>query len=113
MTNDRLVYSTDFGSVCLECQKPKTTCACSELAKKKILGNGNVKIKKETKGRGGKTVTIISGLALNQEQLKALLKDLKKLSGSGGTLKAGVIEIQGDQVDKLNNYLKIKGYKVQ
>ncbi len=72
-----------------------------------------VKIGRETKGRGGKGVTIISELPLDEEELKALAAKLKAKCGTGGTVKDGRIEIQGDQRDKLSSELEALGYKVK
>lgn len=111
MTKDVLVYSSDLGRICAECQKPSKSCVCKELAGKVVLGDGNVKLRRETKGRGGKTVVVISGLPLTQSELEALHKELKQLCGCGGTTKDGTIEIQGDHLDKLREALQKKGYK--
>ncbi len=83
--------------------------------KKKLLikGDGIVRISRETKVRGGKGVSLISGLSLDDDAIKQLSGKLKKLCGTGGTVKDGVIEIQGDQRDKLLIYLSEQGYKVK
>ena len=109
--NQRLVYSTESGRICSECQKTSARCECKEVTRQKILGDGNVKLRRETKGRGGKTVTVISGLALNQEQLQSMLTDLKRLCGTGGTSKEGSIEIQGQHLEKIRAALVKKGFK--
>jgi translation initiation factor 1 len=70
-------------------------------------------VSQDRKGRGGKTVTLISGLVLTDEALKTLAKDLKAYCGSGGTRKEGVIEIQGEHRDKVMEFLKSKGYGVK
>jgi translation initiation factor 1 len=70
-------------------------------------------VSQDRKGRGGKTVTLISGLALNDETLKILAKELKAHCGSGGTHKEGVIEIQGEHRDKVMEFLKSRGYGVK
>lgn len=113
MNGNRLVYSTDSGKICAECQKPKNSCACAELARQKVAGNGDVKLRRETKGRGGKSVVVISGLPLNQDQLKSLLGELKRRCGTGGTSKDGTIEIQGEHIDTLREELKKRGYRVK
>ena len=107
-----MVYSTEFGKMCPGCNKPKTTCIC----RKKQLppkNDGIVRLMRETKGRKGKGVTLISGVPLDQEGLKKLAKSLKQKCGSGGTLKDGVIEIQGDHRDVLEKELSQRGYKVK
>jgi translation initiation factor 1 len=70
-------------------------------------------VSQDRKGRGGKTVTLISGLVLNDEALKILAKELKAHCGSGGTYKGGVLEIQGEHRDKVMAFLKSKGYGVK
>lgn len=78
-----------------------------------IRGDGNVKVRRETKGRGGKTVTCISGLALNKEELKALLSDLKRQIGGGGAEKDGVLELQGDHCELVVAQLEKRGIKAK
>lgn len=109
--NDRLVYSTESGNICSKCENPISRCACKENERMRILGDGNVKLRRETKGRNGKAVTIISGLPLHKEGLSQLLTKLKKLCGAGGALKDGNIEIQGEHIDKLREELRKLGYK--
>jgi len=75
--------------------------------------DGIVRLKRETKGRKGQGVTLITGLPLKDEELKKLAKALKQQCGCGGSLKDGVIEIQGDQRDKLETTLVQLGYKVK
>jgi translation initiation factor 1 len=111
MTKERLVYSSDHGRICTECQKPADHCICKESARLQVLGDGNVKLRRETKGRGGKTVVVVSGLALDQKQLQSLVAELKRLCGSGGTVKDGIIEIQGEHLDKIREALFKKGHK--
>lgn len=106
-----LVYSTDTGRLCPDCQKPIAECICSKMAVPE--GDGTVRIRRETKGRGGKTVTVISGVPLALDELKTLAAQLKKRCGTGGTLKDGVIEIQGEHVDLLMAELINQGFKVK
>lgn len=105
----RVVYSTDAGSLCPQCQKPTAKCSCKEEQRKVVLGSGAVRVRRETKGRGGKTVTTISGLAMNTPQLESLLKDLKRTCGAGGALKDGVLEVQGDHCDLILEQLAKRG----
>ncbi len=70
-------------------------------------------VSQDRKGRGGKTVTLISGLVLKDEALKVLAKELKAYCGSGGTHKEGIVEIQGEHRDKVMDFLKSKGYGVK
>lgn len=109
----RLVYSTEGGVHCPRCEKPLSACSCAAAERARVLGDGDVKVRRETKGRGGKTVTTITGLALNREQLKDLLKSLKQLCGSGGAEKDGVLEIQGDHCDVVLTALQKKGIKAK
>ena len=108
-----LVYSTESGAICPNCSKPENSCICSELEKNKVLGDGIVKVLRETKGRKGKAVTLIKGLALNEIELKLLAKKLKQKCGTGGSVKDGVIEIQGENRDKVIAELIKEGYKAK
>ena len=109
----RVVYTTDSGALCPECKKPKAGCVCAERRRTAVVGDGNVKVRRETAGRGGKTVTAVSGLAFNQGQLESILKDFKRLCGAGGTLKDGVLEIQGDHCDLILKDLARRGIKAK
>lgn len=107
-----LVYSTEFGKMCPGCNKPVAKCTCQQ--KQRVpAGDGIVRLIRETKGRKGKGVTLITGLPLAEEGLKKLAKSLKQKCGSGGSLKNGVIEIQGDHRDMLESELGSLGYKVK
>ena len=106
-----LVYSTEHGRMCPGCGQPVDECICGEeLAPQ---GDGIVRVSRETKGRKGKGVTLITGVPLKSNELKALAKQLKQRCGTGGAVKDGVIEIQGDQRDLLVEELKKKGYQVK
>ena len=107
-----LVYSTDGGNHCAECAKPEADCVCSAGVLNSD-GDGIARVRRESKGRGGKVVTTISGLQMTEVELKALTAELKKKCGCGGALKDGVIEIQGDRVEVLVMGLKDKGLKVK
>jgi translation initiation factor 1 len=106
----RLVYSTETGRICPDCGKPLADCICKTAAKAKPAGDGNVKVSRESKGRGGKTVTLVKGLALDAIALALLGKQLRSACGSGGTVKDGVIEIQGDHCDLVMENLKKQGH---
>lgn len=113
---DRLVYSTDTGRIdtCLTCGQPYKRCRCDQpapTAGKK--SDGIVRVMRDRKGRGGKTVTVIDGVMGSASELAALAQDLKKLCGSGGTIKDGKIEIQGDHCDKVMAKLTTLGYRVK
>ena len=103
-----LVYSTDSGRHCPECEKPQTDCVCS--AGPVNSGDGVARVRRENKGRGGKTVTTIQGLCLTLDELKKLTADLKKRCGCGGALKDGVIEIQGEHVELFLEELRKRGF---
>ncbi|UAW99157.1 translation initiation factor Sui1 [Halopseudomonas nanhaiensis] len=106
-----LVFSTDSGRMCPACREPSTACRCAEVALPQ--GDGVARVRRETKGRGGKTVTTISGLILPADELKSLAKQMKARCGCGGSLKDGVIEIQGDQVELLCQWLGERGFKAK
>ncbi len=106
------VYSTEHGRVCPACSKALAACICSKI-KDIAVGDGIARIGRETKGRKGKGVTIISGLSLDLTGLQALGKELKKKCGSGGTVKGGTIEIQGDHRDLLLEELQKRGWRVK
>ena len=99
-----LVYSTDFGRACPGCGQPQAQCSCK--AKARPAGDGIVRVSRETAGRKGKGVTVVRGLPLDDAALEALGKQLKAACGSGGTVKDGVVEIQGDHLDKILAWLK-------
>jgi translation initiation factor 1 len=106
------VYSTDQGKTCPFCGNPVKECSC-KLEKNLPEGDGIVRLSRETKGRKGKGVTVITGLLLPLDQLKTLAKKLKQKCGTGGTLKNGNIEIQGDHRDTLFDELSKQGFKVK
>ena len=112
-TNSRLVYSSQSGRICPKCKKPIAGCACSKSAATLPSGDGVVRVGRETKGRKGKGMTLITGDPLPTEELKKLAKELKQKCGTGGTLKDGVIEIQGDHRDALIEMLKARGWMVK
>jgi translation initiation factor 1 len=106
------VYSTEQGRMCPACGKPITDCICRR--KEAIRrGDGIVRVGQETKGRKGKHVTVIAGIPLDHAGLSKLVKKLKQKCGTGGTIKDGVIEIQGDHRDTLVEELKKQGYTVK
>jgi translation initiation factor 1 len=109
----REVYSTERGAICGGCSRPVTQCSCKEDKRRAVVGDGNVKVRRETKGRGGKTVTTISGLALSREQIKTLVSELKRRIGTGGAEKDGVIEIQGDHCDVIIEELAKRGMRAK
>ena len=107
-----LVYSTELGRTCPDCRYPLNDCRCAanQPAPK---GDGVVRVGRETAGRKGAGVTVITGLPLNGADLAALASELKKRCGSGGTARDGRIEIQGDHRDLLVTELGQRGYRVK
>ena len=117
MDNSRLVYSTESGRVCPSCGNPTAKCTCK---KKKAVkkqssypNDGIVRIRREVKGRKGKTVTAIFGIPLDDKKLGKFAKNLKRLCGTGGTVKDGVIIIQGDHRETLLKEIEQQGYTVK
>ncbi|MGQ7932923.1 translation initiation factor Sui1 [Paraburkholderia sp. D1E] len=105
-----LVYSTEGGRMCPECRRSLAECVCKTAARKLPLGDGVVRVIRETKGRGGKSVTLVKGLALDPLALALLGKQLRTACGSGGTVKDGVIEVQGDHCEQVIEALKNYGH---
>jgi len=112
MSNTRLVYSTEPGRICPRCNRSVSECKC-QSPKAAIPRDGIVRVGRETKGRKGKGVTVITGLPMTLDQIHDLAKQLKQKCGSGGTVKEGVIEIQGDHRDALIEELSKRGYTVK
>ena len=106
--NSSLVYSTDGGSMCPNCRLPRLQCSCK--AQPVIMGDGVVRVSRQTKGRGGKAVTVVKGLALDPAALALLGKHLRATCGAGGTVKDGVIEVQGDHCDLVMEALRQQGH---
>ncbi|HEJ7227771.1 TPA: stress response translation initiation inhibitor YciH [Serratia marcescens] len=100
--NSRLVYSTDTGRIKQEDVKPQ-----------RGKGDGIVRIQRQTSGRKGKGVCLIAGVDLDDAALDKLAAELKKKCGCGGSVKDGIIEIQGDKRDLLKQLLEAKGMKVK
>ncbi|ENL8544575.1 stress response translation initiation inhibitor YciH [Serratia marcescens] len=100
--NSRLVYSTDTGRIKQEDVKPQ-----------RAKGDGIVRIQRQTSGRKGKGVCLITGVELDDAALDKLAAELKKKCGCGGSVKDGIIEIQGDKRDLLKQLLEAKGMKVK
>jgi translation initiation factor 1 len=109
----RIVYSTDSGRRCPDCGAVKADCRCRLLAAAAPAGDGIVRLRRETKGRGGKAVTVVSGLPETGEALKLRARTLKQRCGVGGAIKDGEIEIQGDQRDAIRRYLEGEGFTVK
>lgn len=107
-----LVYSSELGRICPDCGKPKDACICRNKPAR-TAGDGIVRVQRECKGRGGKTVTVIMGAPLDDTAMQKLAGELKRRCGTGGTVKEGNIEIQGDHRDLLVSELEKRGYRVK
>lgn len=105
-----LVYSTDSGRMCPSCRQPVAACLCAQRAKAPPPGDGVARVTREKQGRGGKTVTVVRGLALDTEALAALGKRLRAACGAGGTARSGVLEVQGDHADRVVALLLAEGH---
>ncbi len=107
-----MVYSTERGLVCPKCRVPMAKCRCGK-EEPAPAGDGIVRVRRETKGRGGKTVTAVADVPLGGEALRDLASDLKRRCGTGGTVKDGVIEIQGDHRETVVAELSRRGFTVK
>ena len=121
LRRDGLVFSTAHGRMCPSCSQPIHACTCKQEAPLPS-GDGIVRVSRETKGRKGKGVTlvngfqgvtVVTGLPLTGDELKALALKLKQRCGAGGTIKNGVIEIQGEHRDLVVAELTQMGYNVK
>lgn len=112
MSGSRLVYSTSGDNQCPRCGKILHKCKCPAEPSVTAGGNG-VRIERQSKGRGGKQVTIISGLLLPKPDLSELLKQLKQSCSSGGTMKGNLLEIQGDCRQQALALLAERGIKAK
>ncbi len=118
MKNSRPVYSTETGKLCPGCGHAVNACQCKngkqgKHAKLNLEGDGIIRLSRETKGRKGKGVTLVNGVQGSEAELKALGKRLKQICGTGGTVKNGIIEIQGDVREKIKIELESIGHKVK
>jgi translation initiation factor 1 len=100
--DDKLVYSTGRGRVSAPAPSPRAP-----------RGDGIVRVRRESQGRGGKTVTTIAGVGASEDKLREIAGELKRLCGTGGTVKDWVIEIQGDHREKIVAALEQRGYTVK
>lgn len=108
--NTRLVYSTEGGRSCPDCRQALADCRCAAQRAGQLRGDGRVRVARERGGRGGKTVTVVRGLALTDAAIAELGKRLRAACGSGGTAKDGVVEIQGDHVERVLALLLAEGH---
>lgn len=115
MTRDRpadIVYTTGLGTICPGCRRPVAQCVCRKPGGA-LARDGVVRVAREVAGRRGKAVSVVSGLPLGQPDLEALAAALKRSCGSGGTVRDGRIEIQGEHRDRIAAELERLGYKVR
>lgn len=112
---DRLVYSTEGGRVdaCPICGQLYKNCRCDQPTGPSRKSDGVVRVMRDRKQRGGKTVTVITGVTGGDAEVATLAQQLKRFCGSGGTIKDGTIEVQGDHCDKVIAKLTSLGYKVK
>lgn len=121
---DRLVYSSEAGRICPACGRKISVCECrgkgarARIAERAEVeaakaGDGVVRVGRSTKGRGGKVVTTVTGVPGLDEEKKKLAAELKRSCGTGGSLKDGVIEIQGEHRDALVRELESRGFTVK
>jgi translation initiation factor 1 len=109
-----IVYRSDVGPVCPGCQRPVAQCACKDARGRPARPTaGAVRVARSTQGRGGKVVSVITGLPLGEAELAALAAELRKRCGSGGTVRAGAIEIQGEHRDTLVAELLRRGFNAR
>ena len=113
MKASSLVYSTDAGRICPACGQPVAQCTCKTKAAARPAGDGIARVSLDTKGRKGKGVTVVKGVPVDDTALAQLGKQLKAQCGSGGTVKDGVIEVQGDHRDTVVAALQKQGFTVK
>ncbi len=109
---NRVVYSTEHGRHCQKCGRPLERCTCS-AEDAPPSGDGTARVGLESKGRGGKTVTMVRGLRLSLAEMEALTTALKKRCGTGGALKDWVIELQGDKREEVVAELTRRGIRAK
>ena len=112
LQGEGLVFSSTQGKMCPQCSQPVNNCTCKQKPSVPS-GDGVVRVSRETKGRKGKGVTVVTGIPLTGAPLKALALKLKQRCGAGGTIKNGTLEIQGEHRDLLVAELAKMGYNVK
>ncbi len=112
MSDSRLVYSSSGNNQCSRCGKELRKCKCASQ-QDSTDNQGSVLIQRQSKGRGGKQVTVVSGLMLRKSDMSSLLKALKSNCGSGGTLKGSNLEIQGDFREQVLKLLTERGFEAK
>lgn len=111
-TDTPLVWSSELGRICPGCGQAVACCVCPRK-QARSAGDGIVRVRRESKGRGGKTVTVVCGVPGDETSLATLAGELKRRCGSGGTIKDGVIEIQGDHCTLLVSELARRGFSAK
>jgi translation initiation factor 1 len=109
----RLAYSTATAGRCPRCGWPQRDCRCNEPHDEPVPAKLTATLRLETKGRGGKSVTVVDGLPCNRPFLTALAGELKRACGSGGTAARTAVEIQGDHRPAIRSLLLAKGWTVK
>jgi translation initiation factor 1 len=109
----RAVYETGKGRLCPKCGWPADDCRCSSPRDEPVPARLSAVLRLEKKGRGGKSVTVVSGLPRNEPFLRELAGALKRACGTGGTVADGTVEIQGDQRERLRVALAARGFSVK
>lgn len=113
-TTSSLVYSTEAGRMCPSCRQSIAACSCGRKAAQAVpAGDGVAKVTREKQGRGGKVVTVVRGLPVDEATLIALGKQLRSACGCGGTAKEGRLEVQGDHAERAVTWLQERGYKAK
>ena len=107
-----LVYSTSGECICPDCEELINNCICEKKYAAPARGE-KIRVHRDKKARRGKTVTIISGIPLNENGLRELASELKRKCGTGGSVKNGEILIQGDRIELSIDFLKEKGYSAK
>ncbi len=108
--DSKLVYSTSGDNSCATCGKPLHKCRCEkQLEPATGQGSDHALIQLQRKGRGGKEVTVVTGLTLNGMEMLTLLQELKSSLGCGGTLKQQQLELQGNRINAIKSALKSRG----
>jgi translation initiation factor 1 len=107
-----VVWSTEHGRMCPRCDRPVAACTCPSEGSS-VPDDGVVRVARRTKGKKGKGATVVTGVPLGRAELAALGKELKRRCGSGGTVKDGEIEIQGEHRDTIVAELEKRGWTVK
>lgn len=112
-SGSRSVYQTGKGRVCPKCGWPVDDCHCSKAGEEPVPAKIACVLRIEKKGRGGKTVTVVSGLPRNAVFLASLASELKRACGTGGSAREDTVEVQGDHRERLRPFLAAKGFSVR